>query len=82
MGDARSLVKITLVEFRQICFKNCFLVFKPSCFNDGKASLSPSTLLSFLGASLNSTLGKSNNLMIARTHWLNLSRIFISCSEI
>lgn len=40
MGDAKLLVKIILVEFREMYFKNCCLVSKLSCFNDGEASLS------------------------------------------
>lgn len=58
MGDAKLLVKLILVEFRQMYIKYCRLVFKISCFNDGEPALSLSTLFSFFGASQNSTQGK------------------------
>lgn len=40
MGDAKLLVKLILVEFRQMYIKYCRLVFKISCFNDGEPALS------------------------------------------
>lgn len=82
MGDAKLLVKVILVEFRQMYIKYCRLVFKLSCFNDGEPALSLSTLLSFFWSFLEQHPGRRNNLTIARTHWLKLSRIFLSSSEI
>lgn len=81
MGDAKLLVKLILVEFRQMYIKHCRLVFKLSCFNDGEPALSLNLVLLFWRF-IEQHPGKRNNLTIAHTHWLKLSRIFLSSSEI
>lgn len=51
MGDAKFLVKLILVGFRQMDIENCRLVFRLSCFNDGEPALSLNPALFYFGAS-------------------------------